>query len=234
MSAVNRSEMPEPFQINIPQATLDDLQERLRRTRWTSEPQDSGWGMGASLTYMKALADYWQNGYDWRKQEAKLNQFSQFKANVDGVELHFIHQRGKGPNPIPLILTHGWPDSFYRFHKILPMLTDPEKFGGKPGDSFDVVVPSIPGFGFSERKAMTSTAVADLWASLMTNVLGYHKFVAAGGDLGTEVTKALAIKHPDVVTAIHLTDVGFPNGTEDFASMSPAEREYAGKCQRWW
>ncbi len=223
-----------PFKINIPQSILDDLQERLKRTRWTDEPQDSGWSMGASLAYMKELVDYWQRKYDWRKYEAKLNQFSHFKADVDGVEIHFIHERGKGPNPTPIILTHGWPDSFYRFHKIIPMLTDPEKFGAKAADSFDVVVPSMPGFGFSEHKAMTATAVADLWATLMTEVLGYDQFTAAGGDLGTDVTKMLAIKYPDVVTAIHLTDVGFPNGTEDFSTLSPAEQEFAGKSQQWW
>src|SRR5512141_589594 len=120
-----------PFRINVPESVLNDLQERLKRTRWTSEPEDSGWGMGASLRYMKELADYWQHQYDWRKHEAALNQFDHFKAKLSGVEIHFIHQQGKGPNPTPLLLTHGWPDSFYRFHKIIPMLTDPEKFGGK-------------------------------------------------------------------------------------------------------
>ncbi len=225
---------PKSFTIDIPQSTLDDLQARLKQTRWTSEPQDSGWDMGTSLAYMKDLVAYWQQSYDWRKQEAILNQFHHFKAEVDGVEVHFIHERGEGPNPTPIILTHGWPDSFYRFYKVIPMLTDPERFGGNAADSLDVVVPSMPGFGFSERKAMPASAVAELWAKLMTETFGYDKFAAAGGDLGADVTKMLAIKHPDVVTAIHLTDVGFPNGSEDFASLSPAEVEYAGKCQQWW
>jgi pimeloyl-ACP methyl ester carboxylesterase len=225
---------PQPFTIDIPQSTLDNLQERLKQTRWTSELQDSGWDMGTSLSYMKDLVDYWQQSYDWRKQEASLNQFHHFTADVDGVAIHFFHERGKGPNPTPVILTHGWPDSFYRFYKVIPMLTDPEKFGGNAADSLDVIVPSMPGFGFSGRKAMPAAAVAELWARLMTEVLGYSKFAAAGGDLGAEVTKTLALKHPDVVTAIHLTDVGFPNGSEDFATLSPAEMEYAGKCQQWW
>jgi len=223
-----------PFHINIPQSTLDDLQERLQRTRWTSEPQDSGWGMGASLAYLKGLTDYWRDAYDWRKQEAELNRLHHFTATVDGVEIHFVHERGKGPNPRPIILTHGWPDSFYRFYKVIPMLTNPEQFGGNAADALDVVVPSMPGFGFSERRAMPATAVADVWAKLMTEVLGYKTFAAAGGDLGAGVTKALALQHPDLVTAIHLTDVGFPNGSEDFAMMSPAEREYASQCQQWW
>ncbi len=225
---------PKPFKISIPQSTLDDLQERLKQTRWTDEPQDSGWSMGTSLAYIKELVNYWQRSYDWRKQEEKLNRFNHFKANVDGVEIHFIHQRGRGANPTPILLTHGWPDSFYRFYKVIPMLTDPEKFGGKAADSLDVVVPSMPGFGFSQRKAMPATAVAELWARLMTEVLGYDTFTAAGGDQGADVTKALALRHPDIVTAIHLTEVGFPTGSEDFSAMSPAEREYAAKCQQWW
>jgi pimeloyl-ACP methyl ester carboxylesterase len=223
-----------PFKIEVKQSVLGDLKERLARTRWPDEATGAGWGMGTSLAYVKELADYWQRKYDWRKQEAELNRFKHFKGEVDGTELHFIHEHGKGPNPTPVILTHGWPDSFYRFHKVIPMLTDPGNFGGEARDSFDVVVPSMPGFGFSERKAMPAAAVAELWAKLMTDVLGYDKFMAAGGDLGTDVTKTLAVNHPDVVSAIYLTDVGFPNGTEDFSTMSPAEKEYAGKCQQWW
>src|SRR5579871_1449757 len=223
-----------PFRINVADSVLNDLQERLKRTRWTSEPEDSGWSMGASLRYMKELADYWQHQYDWRKQEAALNLFHHFKAEPGEVEIHFIHERGKGPNPMPLLLTHGWPDSFYRFNKIIPMLTDPEKFGGKAEDSVTVVVPSMPGFGFSERRAMASEGVADLWAELMTGVLGYDLFIAAGGDLGTEVTRALARKYPDRVKAIYLTDVGYPNGSEDFSSFSPAEQQFAARSQQWW
>lgn len=223
-----------PFKIEVEQSILDDLERRLAHTRWPDEPARAGWSMGTNLGYLKDLAGYWQRQYDWRKQEGELNKLHHYKAEVDGTDIHFIHERGKGSNPTPIIMTHGWPDSFYRFHKIIPMLTDPVKIGGTASDSFDVVVPSMPGFGFSEHKAMSGTAVAALWAKLMTQVLGYQKFMAAGGDLGADVTKALAISYPDMVTAIHLTDVGFPNGTEDFSAMSPAEREYAGKCQQWW
>lgn len=221
-----------PFKINVSQADLDDLQERLARTRWTDEVEGVGWDYGTSLSYMKELTDYWQHQYDWRQHEAELNKLAQFKTVVDGIGLHFIHERGQGPNPTPLILSHGWPDSFYRFHKIIPMLTDPEKYGGKAEDSFDVIVPSIPGFGFSDRKAMPSSAVADLWAKLMTNVLGYERFAAAGGDVGSRITTALALQHPNVVTAIHLTDVGYPTGQED--SMTEAEQQFAGFIQGWW
>ena len=126
--------------------------------------------MGTSLEYLKELADYWQHGYDWRAHEAALNALPQFKAEVNGTVIHFIHVKGKGPNPTPIILTHGWPDSFHRFHKVIPLLTDPEANGGRAEDAFDVIAPSVPGFGFSERKAVASSAVADLWAKLMIYV----------------------------------------------------------------
>jgi pimeloyl-ACP methyl ester carboxylesterase len=123
------------------------------------------------LDYLKELIDYWHYKFNWHEQEATLNKFGQFKALVDGVTIHFIHMRGKSANPLPIILTHGWPDSFYRFYKVIPMLTDPERFGGEAEDSFDVIIPSLPGFGFSSRMAMTDRAVADLWAKLMMNLL---------------------------------------------------------------
>ena len=223
-----------PFEINIPQSALNDLQERLKRTRWTDEAEGAGWSMGTNLGYMKQLADYWQHQYDWRKHEAALNQFHQFKAKIGDVEIHFIHERGKGPNPTPILLLHGWPDSFYRYHKAIPMLTDPASIGGDPNNSFDVIVPSLPGMGFSERKAMPYDADADLFAKLMTDVLGYEKFVSAGGDGGAIITMSLAEKYPHLLTAIYLTDVGYPDQTTDFASLTPPEQEFAGFIQQWW
>lgn len=183
---------------------------------------------------MKELVDYWQNKYDWRAQEAELNQFDQFRAEIHGAGIHFIYERGKGPNPIPIILTHGWPDSFYRFHKVVPMLTDPESYGSDPNNSFDVIVPSIPGFGYSDRKAMTEDVVANLWVKLMTRILGYKTFAAAGGDYGTLITKSMALNHPDMVTGIHLTDVGYPDSSTDFSALSQEEQEFAGFIQEWW
>ncbi len=223
----------QPFTIDISQADLDDLRTRLARTRWTDAVEGAGWSYGVDLTYLKELVNYWQHSYDWRKHESELNSFQQFKTAVDGVNIHFIHERGTGPNPTPIILTHGWPDSFYRFHNIIPMLTYPEQYGGSAEDSFDVIVPSIPGFGFSERTAMPGSAVADLWAKLMT-ALGYQHFVAAGGDVGSGVTKELALRHPQHVSAIHLTDVGYPTGQEDASTMSEAEQQFAGFIQGWW
>lgn len=223
----------QPFKIAISDEALEDLKARLARTRWPDQPEDAGWSMGTNLDYLKDLVAYWQNEYDWREHEARLNTLEHFKAELGGVGVHFIHERGKGPNPLPIILTHGWPDSFYRFHKIIPMLTDPAVYGGKAEDAFDVIVPSIPGFGFSERTAMTSSAVADLWAKLMSE-LGYERFVAGGGDGGSIVSKALATRHPERISALHLTDVGYPTGQEDVAGMTEAEQQFVQFVQNWW
>ncbi|MEP7288000.1 MAG: epoxide hydrolase family protein [Chloroflexota bacterium] len=222
-----------PFTINIPQSALDDLQQRLKLTRWPDEAPNSGWTMGTNLTYMKDLVNYWQNKYDWRKHEAELNQFNHFTADVNGVNVHFIHERGKGANPTPILLLHGWPDSFYRYHNLIPLLTDPASFGGDANQSFDVIVPSIPGFGFSERKAMSYDANAALFATLMTDILGYQKFICAGGDGGAIITISLSQNHPDILSGIYLTDVGYPDHTTDFSSLSPTEQEFAGFIQQW-
>jgi pimeloyl-ACP methyl ester carboxylesterase len=224
----------QPFHIAIPQETIDDLRERLARTRWPDEAEGAGWSYGTNLGYMQQLVHYWQHDYDWRKHEAYLNTLSHFKAEVDGIGIHFIHERGKGPNPTPLLLLHGWPDSFYRYHKVIPMLTDPARFGGDPNNSFDVIVPSLPGQGFSDRKPMTMEKLADLFAKLMTEILGYQKFVAAGGDGGSLISMEMARYQPDLLLGIHLTDVGYPDQTTDFSTLTPPEQEFAAFIQQWW
>lgn len=224
----------QPFTIAVPQTSLDDLRARLAATRWPDEVEGADWDYGTNLSYMKELADYWQHQYDWRQHEAALNRFTHFKADVNGIGIHFIHERGKGPNPTPLLLLHGWPDSFYRYHKVIDRLTDPARFGGDPTLSFDVIVPDNPGFGFSERKALTDDATAELFAAFMRDVLGYQQFVAAGGDVGANVARSLALSHPELLLGIHLTDVGYPDGDTDFASLTPPEQEFAGFIQQWW
>lgn len=223
-----------PFRIEVSQAVLDDLQDRLQKTRWTDEPNGAGWSYGTNPAYLRELVTYWQKNYDWRKHETALNSLPHFKTNIDGINIHFIHVKGKGNNPRPLLLTHGWPDSFFRFYKVIPMLTDPASFGGSSEQSFDVIVPSIPGFGFSDPVALNTDKVAALWAKLMTSVLGYSEYVAAGGDIGAIVTKSLANQYPEQVRAIHLTDVGYPTGQEDWASMSAPEQEFGKFIQQWW
>jgi microsomal epoxide hydrolase len=229
----------QPFTIQTPQAALDDLRDRLARTRWTREVEGAGWDYGTNVGYMKEFVDYWQHQYDWRKHEAELNKFVHFKADVDGLGIHFIHERGKGPNPLPLILTHGWPDSFYRYYKLIPMLTDPARFGGDPADSFDVIVPSLPGYGFSDRprqRGMTVARAAELCGKLMTDVLGYQRFAAAGGDFGSQVTRLLALDHPDRLVGIHLTDIGYagdPAFSPDLSDLSEAEQAYLDGTEQW-
>lgn len=223
-----------PFHIEVPRADLDDLQERLARTRWLdAAEEDAGWTYGIDLGYLRELVDHWQQHYDWCAHEAALNRFAQFKAEVDGVGMHFIHERGKGPNPTPLLLLHGFPDSFYRYHKVVERFTDPAKYGGDPNTSCDVIVPSIPGTGFSDRVTLDDDANADLFAKLMTQVLGYPRFVSAGGDHGAIITQSLARRHPELLIGIHLTDVGYPDQNTNFSTLSPAEVEMAQWVQQW-
>lgn len=223
------------FEINVPQEVLNDLKERLARTRWTDQVEGAGWDYGTNLEYIKELTNYWQNQYDWRKQEAILNGFAQFRVAIDGFGIHFIHERGKGPEPMPIIISHGWPSSFSEMVKIIPLLTDPGKYGGDPADSFDVVVPSLPGFGFSDRpgqRGMNLFSISDLWAKLMTDVLGYKKFAAAGGDIGCLVTKVLAQTHSEPLIGIHLIGTGLPLGNIP-TDLSEAEKQYLGGFQQW-
>ena len=223
------------FKINISQVVLTDLRQRLKNTRWAGQVEGTGWDAGTDLDYLKELVGYWQNTYDWPKHQAELNQFSHFKAELDGLNVHFIHERGRGPNPFPLILTHGYPDSFYRFAKLIPLLTDQEYFGGEDKDAFDVVVPDLPGYGFSDQPAKHGTIfrVNDLWARLMTDKLGYRRFGAHGGDWGSTVTEQLARSHPDSVAAIHLTDVPFGHLFQKPKDPSRAEKKFFAKNDKW-
>ena len=203
----------QPFQVHIPESTLEDLRQRLARTRWSGEIPGSQWDYGANLDYVKELVDYWASEFDWRAQEQTINTFDHFRAKVEDIEVHFIHQRGRGPDPIPLIITHGWPSSFAEMLKIIPLLTDPASHGGAAEDSFDVVVPSMPGYGFSSQPAqrgMSVFKVGDLWPKLMTEGLGYQRFGAQGGDWGAGVTAHLGFTYPEQVLGIHLTSVTRP------------------------
>jgi len=222
-----------PFTIAVPQDTLDDLRERLARTRWPAEEEESGWSHGIALDYMRELAEHWQQRYDWRAHEVALNALPHFRAEVDGVGIHFIHRRGQGPNPTPLLLIHGFPDSFYRYHKVIDRLADPARYGGDLNTSFDVIVPSIPGTGFSDRITLADDRNADLFATLMREVLGYRTFISAGGDHGAIITQALARRHPEMLRGIHLTDVGYPDQSTDFSTLTPAELEMAEWVRRW-
>ena len=225
-----------PFTIDIPQAVLDDLQRRLQATRWIDDLGDPGWDHGLSVPYMRELVAYWQSGFDWRAQEDALNGFANFRVDVKGGQIiHFIHEQGKGPDPLPIVLTHGFPDSVLRFAKVIPMLTDPAAHGGDPADAFHVVAPSLPGYGFSDKPHAGGSLfhVSDLWHGLMTRVLGYDHYVAHGGDWGSTITDFLARDHSDAVLAIHLTDVPFYHSLAGAPNdPSRAERDYLDQISK--
>ena len=219
---------PRPFHVSIPQAAIDRILTRVRETRWPDRLETSDWSYGANWDYMKALAEYWTTRFDWRKAEANLNRYPQFLAHVGDFDIHFYHVKGRGPKPVPLILTHGWPGSVLEFVEAIGPLTDPARFGGSPDDAFDVVVPSVPGFGFSSKpkgKPVGLTTTATLWNRLMTEVLGYKKYGAQGGDVGNGVTNQLAHAYPDSLLGIHFNGLGVPPPPE--AEQTPEEREWA-------
>ena len=226
-----------PFEIQVSDEVLDDLNNRLSSTRWPDELPGTAWDYGSNLDYMKELAGYWQTDFDWRAQERIINSFHHFKADVDGLGIHFIHERGKGPDPMPLVITHGWPGSFFEMYKIIPLLTDPASHGGDPGDSFDVVAPSLPGFGFSDHaqeQGMEVQKTASLWVELM-NGLGYPRFAAHGGDIGAGVTSRLGHGHADSMIGIHLTSVTRPTpylGLEA-QELSEAEKTLIREREEW-
>jgi len=198
---------PRPFRLEVPEETLADLRARLTRVRWPDEPPLEPWSTGASVAYLKRLVDYWRDGFDWRAEEAKLNALTQFTAPLAGVDVHFIHEQGKGPEPMPLLLSHGWPGSVVEFRKLIPMLCDPARFGADPRDAFTVVAPSLPGYTLSFKpgqKRFGVEEIAEVFASLMTDVLGYRRFGAQGGDWGAFVTSRLGLQFAERVLGIHL------------------------------
>lgn len=195
------------FQVSIPQETIDDLRTRLRATRWPADLDETDEYYGTSSAYMKELVDYWANEFDWRAAERKLNEWNQYRVVVDGTPVHFIKEAGKGPAPIPLILSHGWPWSYREWTKVIGPLTDPAAYGGDPADAFDVIVPSLSGFAFSTptgRPDMNFWKMAELWHQLMTEHLGYAKYGAAGADYGALVSSQLGHKYADELYGLWL------------------------------
>lgn len=224
-----------PFQIAIEQGVLDDLQQRLERTHWVDDLDDSGWKYGLSIPYMRELASHWRAQFDWRRQEAALNRFPQFRVELkSGIGVHCIHERGRGPEPFPIVLTHGFPDSIVRFTKLIPLLTDPAAYGGNAADSFDVVAPSLPGYAFSDRMAAGASVfdIGDMWHELMVGHLGYSQYGAHGGDWGSTVTEFLARDHSGEVLGIHLTDVPFLHTYQTPDDPSRAEQKYLEAIQK--
>ena len=224
-----------PFKIQVKQEILDDLKARLVRTRWPDEADGAGWLQGTSLSYMKELVDYWLNNFDWRVQERRLNSFPQFKANVKGWNIHFVQAKGKGTRPIPILISHGWPDTFAGQLKLVQYLTDPVSSGGEECDSFDVVIPSLPGYGFSDKQTSRGWVnKAEILHGLMTEALGYLRFGAQGGDVGAGVTTDLAYQYPDDLIGIHIhNDLRMPSPMQARSELSPPEQEYLKLLDGW-
>jgi microsomal epoxide hydrolase len=225
---------PAPFELHVPDAALADLHERLSRTRWPDAPPLAPWSTGTSVEYLRELVEYWRTGFDWRAEEAKLNRFRQFTVPLAGIELHFIHEPGRGPDPMPLLLSHGWPGSVVEFTELVPILTDPGRFGGDPRDAFTVVAPSLPGYTLSFKAGQARFGVEEIaiaFRELMTGVLGYARFAAQGGDWGSFVTSRLAYDDPDRLIGIHLNMLPVRRDPRMIANPTADERRYLGELE---
>lgn len=229
-----------PFRINVSEDDLEDLRWRLARTRWPDELPEVGWRYGVPVGYLKELAEYWRTSYDWRKYEAELNVFAQFTTQIDGANVHFLHVRSTEPGALPLIVTHGWPGSIVEFLNIIGPLTDPRAHGGDPADAFHLVIPSIPGYGFSgptHDVGWTTARVAKAWAELMSR-LGYERYGAQGGDWGAFVSPELGRIDPDHVVGVHVNaaTVGFipfgPVDPNELATFTDAEKARLGRLEK--
>ncbi len=224
-----------PFRIEIPQADLVDLQERLADSRWPSELPGAGWSRGVPVEYLQGLAGYWGDGFDWRAQEARINEFPQFTTEIDGQTIHFVHVRSAEPNATPLMLIHGWPGSFVEFIDLIGPLTDPAAHGGDAADAFNVVIPSIPGFGFSmplSEPGWTHTRIAQAFTELMAR-LGYDRYGVQGGDVGAFQAPLMARLDPDHVIGVHVNAlVTFPSGDPaELEGLTESEQERMARFQ---
>jgi pimeloyl-ACP methyl ester carboxylesterase len=223
----------EPFAIDVAEPTLADLRARIERTRWPSPAPGLAWEQGTDLNFLQGIVAYWADGFDWRAQERWLNSFAHFRAEIDGLWVHFVHQRAMSGQGIPLILTHGWPSSFVEYLPLVPLLTDPAA-DGMDGTAFDLVIPSLPGYGFSERPAHANyRIVSRLWHRLMQG-LGYERYGAGGGDFGAGVSSVMALDEPDRMLGIHLSNLELsPVVDETSRPLSDSERAYLADRDAW-
>ena len=220
-----------PFRIEIPKARIDRIIAQLGDVEWPDAPEDADpWAYGTSLAVMKDLVQYWRTRYDWRARQARMNQLPQFKARVEGYDIHFVHVRGSGPNPRPIVFSHGWPNTFLEFAKVVEPLAHPEKHGGRVEDAFSVVVPSLPGYAFSSKppRPIGAPTTARLWDRLMTDVLGYRDYIAQGGDLGFTISREIGYQAANcrAIHLNHLLGIGGP-------SVTPEEKAAEAKRANW-
>jgi pimeloyl-ACP methyl ester carboxylesterase len=222
----------QPFRIDVAEETLQRIRNKVAQYPWHEMPDDGGWGYGTNLDYLKEFCSYWLDQYDWRKHEAELNRFAHYRAEVDGIDLHFIHEPGSGPAPMPLIISHGWPGSVVEFNDIIEPLAHPERFGGSVDDAFEVIAPSLPGFGFSGRppRPYGPRKMAGVFNQLMTDVLGFDGYLAQGGDWGGAISSWLGFDHAPACRAIHINIMTMrhpdgPQGAEEQAWAAQFERD---------
>jgi len=220
-----------PFKINISKKIIEDINKKVASYPWHEMPDNGGWSYGTNLDYMKEISKYWVEKFNWKSVEEKINKFKNFKTNIDGIDIHFIQEKGSGSNSKPLLLSHGWPGSIVEFLHIVDQLAHPEKFGGKEEDAFDVIVPSLPGFGFSGRSSrpIGPRKMASIFNSLMTKVLGYKKYIAQGGDFGGAIATWIGYDFPKTCTAIHINIliVRHPDGPQ-----TKEEKEWEERFER--
>ncbi len=230
------SGQPEPFSLHVPDASIVDLRKRLSRTRFPDQAPGEPWAYGTDVTWMRGFIEYWRDRFDWRDQEARLNAFPQYKVRLHGIDLHFLHVPGKGPSPHPLLLSHGWPGSVFEFLELIPRLTDPERFGADPADAFTIVAPSLPGYGLSftpGQERFRIEAIADCFAALMSDVLGYARFGAQGGDWGSFVTGRLGYAYPERLSGIHLNMMPVRRDPKMVSDPTPEESQYLDELRVW-
>jgi pimeloyl-ACP methyl ester carboxylesterase len=227
---------PQPYALQVTAEAIADLRDRLARTRFPDQAPGAPWAHGTEVSYLRELVAYWRDRFDWRVEEARLNQFPQYRVELDGIGLHFLHVPGKGPDPCPLLLSHGWPGSVFEFLDIIPRLADPQRFGGDPLDAFTVVAPSLPGYGLSfapGQKRFGVEAIADCFFALMTDVLGYRRFAAQGGDWGAFVTARLGVAHGEHLIGLHLNLLPLRRDPKMVADPTPEERRYLEELALW-
>ncbi len=236
MSRASLAPSIEPFSIEIDDAVLADLKQRILNTRWPDRSPANPWQQGTDLDWLRELLRYWATSFQWRDQQIKLNAFAHWRTEIDGVRIHFVHERARNGGGIPLILTHGWPSAFIEYLPLVPLLTDPKAYGIE-GPAFDVIIPSLPGYGFSRRpvKGWVNYAdVARLWRGLMCS-LGYDRYGAAGGDFGAGVATLTALRFPESTIGIHLSNLELsPYTGPGSQPLSVAELEYLAVSNAWW
>ncbi len=231
-----RGAAPRPFRVDIPDADLADLARRLEATRWPETIADAGSDYGTDVDALRALVDHWRDGYDWRAAEGRLNSHPQFTVEIDGQTLHYVHLKGNGPSSLPLLLSHGWPSSHTEMLHVIEPLADPGRFGGDPTDAFDVVLLSLPGYGFSPatgERGVNVARIGRLAHRLMTEVLGYDRYGAHGGDWANMVASRVAFDEPDHVVGLHLNLVGVSPHPKDRAELSEAESAWMKTMGKW-